>query len=102
MATTLERRAAYSQRNAARYHNKKEQGITPTPAAPKSAPVPQPVRAVTNDYDPGLLKPVRFVAPPAGMPAAERARLESERACLFRELDTVQRGIDHITAQLAA
>jgi hypothetical protein len=36
------------------------------------------------------------------MSAAERACLESEKACLLRERDTVQRGIDHLTDLLAA
>lgn len=100
MATTLERRAAQSQRNAARYHEQRAQGgpLHPT----RQAAVEQAVRAVSNEFDPNLTKPVRFVAPPAGLHPEERARLESERGCLYRELDTVQRGIDHITAQLAA
>ena len=42
-----------------------------------------------------------FVAP-LPMSAAERACLESEKACLLRERDTVQRGIDHLTDLLAA
>jgi hypothetical protein len=68
----------------------------------RQAAVEQAVRAVTNDYDPNLLKPVRFVAPPAGLHPTERARLESERTCLLRERDMVQRGIDHLNDKLAA
>lgn len=54
------------------------------------------------EYDPKLLKPVHVSgAKPSGLHPDERARLESERGCLIRERDTVQRGIDYITDLLA-
>jgi hypothetical protein len=68
----------------------------------RQAAAVQAVRAASHDYDPGLLKPVCFIAPPAGLHPAERARLESEKACLLRELSTTQRGIDRLTDLLAA
>jgi hypothetical protein len=63
---------------------------------------PQVVRQTpTGDFDPDLLKPVVFQAPPPRS-AAEVARLKSERTCLERELATTQRAIDHIDDQLSA
>lgn len=54
-------------------------------------------------YDPDLLKPVHVSGPkPTGLHPDERARLESERACLIRERYHTQLGIDHLTALLAA
>jgi hypothetical protein len=96
---------------SAYYHARKAAGIVPAPPTPKPEKEQQALteRAVqaairpqpAPEFDKNLLKPVA-IAPLPPMSEAERQRLESERGCLIRERDAVQRGIDYINDLLAA
>jgi hypothetical protein len=78
------------------FHHHPAQHVRPQVARTQS-----PALVPSGDFDPDLLKPVAFQAPPP-MSASARARLKSERGCLERELAATQRAIDHLDTQLAA